>query len=283
MMLVRQIKTRRAAKLLVSALLLGGTVDAASAQSRFEGHYRASLAGLPIGSGTWIVDFADDSYTMAVSGHASGLLKAFSTGDGKAAVRGLLSGTKLAPTSYAITVHTRTRKDEVKMTFAGGNVKEVEVEPPVDPDPARVPLTERQKRGVLDPITVGIVPAAAAGGVGPEVCRQTANVFDGRMRFDLALSYKRMEKVKTEKGYEGQAVVCTVTYQPLGGHNPERGAIKFLRNSRDMELWFAPVAGTKFVAMYRIIVPTILGPAMLEATRFNSTPRPAHAGSASRT
>jgi hypothetical protein len=242
--------------------------DPAAAQSKLEAHYRVTLAGLPLGSGAWVIDIADDRYTMAASGQVSGFLKAFSSGEGTAAVRGTIQGTRFATGGYAMNIKTRNKLDEVRMSFAGGALKELSVEPPVEPDPKTVPLTEAHKRGIVDPISAGVVPSAGAGGVGAEACQRTIPVFDGRQRYDLAMSFKRMDRVKAERGYEGPAVVCAVSYVPVGGHDPERSGIKFLRDNRGMEMWFVPIPGTRFLAMYRVVLPTLLGNAVLDATRF---------------
>ena len=42
-----------------------------------------------------------------------------------------------------------------------------------------------------------------------------------------------------------------------------------------MEVWFAPIAGTRVLVPYRVTVPTPLGTAMLEATQFIAAPRAA--------
>jgi hypothetical protein len=254
--------------------------DAAAAQSKLEAHYRVTLAGLPLGSGAWVIDIAEDRYTMAASGQVSGFLKAFSSGEGTAAVRGTIQGTRLATGGYAMNIKTRNKNDEVRMGFAGGALKELSVEPPVEPDPKIVPLTEAHKRGIIDPISAGVVPAPGPGGVGPEACQRTIPVFDGRQRYDLAMSFKRMDRVKSERGYEGPAVVCAVAYVPVGGHDPERSGIRFLRDNRGMEMWFAPIAGTRFLAMYRVVLPTLLGNAVLNATRFVTVARPARPATA---
>jgi uncharacterized protein DUF3108 len=263
--------------LAASFVVLAGT---AAAEGKLEAHYRVTLAGLPIGGGAWVIDVADDRYTMAASGHVSGVLRAFSSGEGTAAVRGTIQGTRLGPSGYAMHIKSRNKVDEVRMGLVGGALKELEVEPPVEPDPSHVPLTEAHKRGILDPISAGMIPAAGASGLGPEACQRTLPVFDGRQRYDLALGYKRTERVKAERGYDGPALVCSVAYRPLGGHDPERQAIKFLRDNRDLEIWFAPIAGTRFLGVYRIVVPTLLGSAVLNATRFVSTPRTSRAGTA---
>jgi hypothetical protein len=262
------------------AAALAALTSPAAADGKLEAHYRVTLAGLPLGGGAWVIDVADDRYTMAASGQVSGVLKAFSSGEGTAAVRGTIQGTRMALSRYAMHIRTRNKVDEVRMTVAGGALKELAVEPPVEPNPDHPPVTEAHKRGFLDPISVGMIPAAGANGMGPEACQRTLAVFDGRQRYDLVLAFKRMDRVKAERGYDGPALVCSVTYRPLGGHDPERQAIKWLRDNRDLEMWFAPIAGTRFLGMYRIVVPTLLGSAVLNATRFVSTPRSSRAGAA---
>lgn len=259
--------------------LAGVSTTGAQAQGKLEAHYRVTLGGLPIGSGAWVIDLADDHYTMAASGQATGILKAFSSGDGAAAVRGAIAGSKLAPATYAINVRTPSKVDQVRMAIAAGSVKELSVEPPVHPDARRIPVTDAHRRGVLDPVSAGMVPSAGNNGLGPEACNRTLPIFDGRQRFDLALSYKRMDRSQAEKGYDGPVLVCAVKYVPLGGYEPEKAATRFLRDSDDMEMWFAPIAGTRFLAMYRITIPTMIGSAVLEASRFVTTAKTSRSGS----
>lgn len=272
---------RRFALLAGSLALAGGSAGAAQAQGRLEAHYQVTLAGFPIGSGAWTIDVADDHYTMTASGQATGVLRAFSSGDGAAAVRGSIAGPRLLPATYAINVRSRNKLDAVRMALANGAVKDLSVEPlPNALDPQRVPLTDAHKRGVIDPVSAGMVPSAGAGGLGPEACNRTLPIFDGRQRFDLALSYKRMDRSQAEKGYDGPVLVCAVNYVPLGGYEPEKPATRFLRDTRDMEMWFAPVAGTRFLAMYRLTIPTMIGTAVLEANRFVTTAKTSRSGAA---
>ncbi len=91
--------------------------------------------------------------------------------------------------------------------------------------------------------------AGTADPVNPEACRTGAGIFDGRMRYDLKLDFKRMETVKAEKGYRGPVVVCALYFTPLAGYIPDRPVIKYLAGQRNIEIAFAPIAGT------RILVP----------------------------
>ena len=116
--------------------------------------------------------------------------------------------------------------------------------------------------------------------VSPEACNRTVPVFDGRLRYDLKLAHKRMERVKADKGYEGPVVVCALYFAPIAGYIPDRPAIKYLIAQRDMEVWLAPIAGTRVVVPFRFSVPTPLGLGVLEATQFISLAQPPRAASA---
>jgi hypothetical protein len=173
--------------------------------------------------------------------------------------------------SYAVNLSMQDKPDDIRMSLSGGTVKELAVEPPTPPAPDRVPITDAHVHGVMDPLTAGLISVASPGDVlTPEACRRTLPIFDGRQRYDLELSFKRMERVRAEHGYQGPAVVCMATYRAIAGHRAERAAIKNLEQSREMEIALAPIAGTRVLAPFRLSIPTMLGPAVLQATQFAS-------------
>jgi hypothetical protein len=245
----------------------------AKAQGKLDAHYVASLAGVPIGKGGWVIDVGDDQFTAAATGMTTGLLRVFATGDGKGASRGTVRGDNLTPTLFVSAINNDKRVEELKMVMSGGNIKELTVEPPTTPNPDRIPLTDAHRRGVTDPLSASLIRVPGNGDpVGPEACRRTLPVFDGRMRFDLQLSYKRIDKVQV-KGYQGPVAVCGVQFLPVAGYVPERPAIKYLVAQTDIEIWLAPVAGTRLVVPFKISIPTPLGRGVLEATQFVATAR----------
>ena len=108
-------------------------------------------------------------------------------------------------------------------------------------------------------------------------------MFDGRLRYDLLSEFKRIETVKTDRGYEGPVVVCALYFQPISGYVPDRPAIKYLSALRDAEVWMAPISGTRFVVLYRFSVPTPIGLGVLQATQFVSVARPPRSTAAVKT
>jgi hypothetical protein len=255
-----------------------GTPQTASAESKLEARYVASVAGIPLGSGTWIVDVGDNRYLAAASGSTTGLLRVFLGGQGTSAARGILSGGRLVSSTYAATINTQDASTSVRLTIADGNVKDSKVDPPVDHDPERVPLTRDHEQGVLDPMTASLIRAPGTGSpLTPEACNRTLPVFDGRRRYDLKLAFKRMDKVHAEHGYAGAAVVCSVGFEPLAGHIPSRTAIKYLMKQHDIEVWLAPIGATRVLVPFHAEGPTPIGKAVLEATQFVSVAMPSPA------
>jgi hypothetical protein len=255
--------------------------EAAHAQGRLEGRYIVSLAGITIGQGGWAIDIWDDQYRAAANGMTTGILRVFASGEGTGAAQGYVNGGNIIPSSYAATITADKKTEELRIVLNGGTVKEYSVDPPSQPYPDRIPITEAHRRGVTDPMSAALMHVSGAGEImSPDACNRTLPIFDGRLRYDLTLSFKRMETVKAEKGYEGPVVVCAVYFTPLGGYIPNRPAIKYLIAQRDMEVWLAPIAGTRVVVPFRMVVPTPLGTGVLEATQFVSSPQPPGAASA---
>jgi hypothetical protein len=266
----------------VTVCLFGGD---SCAQGKLDARYTASLAGVPIGKGAWVIEIGDDQFTAAASGMTTGLLRVFASGQGNAASRGTARGDNLAPTVFVSTITNDQRIEELRMVLSAGTIKDLVLEPPASPNPDRIPLTDAHRRGVIDPLSAGLMRVSGNGDpVSPEACRRTIPVFDGRMRFDLQLSFKRVERVQAQKGYQGPVAVCAVQFMPLAGYVPDRPAIKYLIAQRDMEIWLAPIAGTRIVVPFRVSLPTPLGQGVLEATQFiaAATTRPSPATAAAR-
>lgn len=263
---------------LAGGVAFAAAVASAHAQSKLEARYTASLAGIPLGTGSWVIDIASDQYTSVASGRTTGLVRVISDGSGSSGARGAIQGASLLPTTYASSTVSDRRSDDVRMTLRAGTVKDISVEPPTPPSPDRVPVTEAHRKGVSDPMSAAIMPVAGNGDVlTPDACKRKLAIFDGRQRADIDLVFKRMDRVHADKGYQGPVVVCTVLYTPIAGHRPERPAIKYLAETREMEMWLAPIAGTRLVVPFRFSVPTPFGMGVLQANYFVTSAMPTQA------
>jgi hypothetical protein len=258
-----------------AAALLWLSPQGAFAQGRLEAQYEASLSGIAVGKGSWAIEIGDDQFSASAQGGTSGLLKAFSGGTGTGASQGRIVNGSMVATSYVATTVTSKKAETIRLVLANGGVKEfaIDPEPPVDAD--RIVVTDAHRKNVLDPMTGSMIRVPGNGEVlTPEACRTGAGIFDGRLRYDLKLDYKRMETVKAERGYHGAAVVCAVYFTPVAGYIPDRPVIKWLATQRNIEIAFVPIAGTRILVPFRMTIPTPFGPAMLEATNFVTTAAP---------
>jgi hypothetical protein len=249
--------------------------QAALAQGRLDAQYEATLSGIPVGKGAWAIEIGDDTFTASAQGGTAGLLKAFSGGTGSGASQGRVINGALVANAYVATTTTQRKSETIRMVLANGGVKDFSIDPapPVDPD--RIVVTDAHRKSVLDPMTGSMLRVAGNGEVlSPESCRTGAGIFDGRMRYDLKLDYKRMETVKAERGYHGPALVCAVYFTPVAGYIPDRPVIKYLATERRIEIAFVPIAGTRVLVPFRMTIPTPFGLAMLEATSFVTTAMP---------
>ncbi len=171
--------------------------EAASAQGRLDANYEASLAGIPVGKGTWTIEIGDDVFSASAQGGSAGLLKAFSGGCGSGASQGRIVNGALVANSYVATTTTSKKSETIRLTMANGGVKDFSIDPvpPVDAD--RIVVTDAHRKNVLDPMTGSMIRVPGAGELlTPDACRTGTGVFDGRLRYDLKLDYKRMENVQ---------------------------------------------------------------------------------------
>ena len=170
----RRLLAARAAVVAVSA--------GAQAQSKLEARYAVSLAGIPLGTGTWVIDITGDQYTAVASGRTTGLVKLIANGSGSAGSRGAFQGASVASSGYMANTISDKKTDEVRMMLRGGVVKEVMAEPPLEPSPDRVPVTEAHRKGVIDPMSAGADAGRRQGRAcsTPEACKRKLAIFDGR-------------------------------------------------------------------------------------------------------
>jgi len=249
----------------------------AAAQGRLEAEYEASLGALVIGKGAWVVDIGDEQFTATVAAATAGVLKSLGSGNGTGTSNGRVVSGQLVPANYLSTINYGPKNETIRITLNGGNVKDSSIEPvpPVHPD--RILVTDAHRRNVLDPMTGSLLRVGGSGDpLSPDACNnKTVSIFDGRMRYDLKLDFKRIEQVKAAKGYQGAAVACAVSFAPIAGYVPDRYAIKYLVAQKNMEIWFAPIAGTRVLAPFRIVIPTPLGTGTIEATKFVSAQKTA--------
>lgn len=262
---------------LILGLVLCGHGAPAQAETRLNAHFAISMIGVAIGQISWTADFGATAYTTAASGKASGALSMLVKGEGRVATRGTIDGDGLAPAFFSSNVTDDDGTVGLQMTFENRAVKTLRSNEPAPKDKDRIPVTDADRRGVADPLSAMLMVAPPGeGGLLPAHCARTLAVFDGQRRYNLALSFKRLDMLKVEHGYAGPVLVCAVVLKPISGYRAASPLVKYVGGRQGMEIWFAPITGTSIVAPVRLVMPTLIGTLEIAADRFEiSTPEPA--------
>jgi hypothetical protein len=230
--------------------------------------YDISLLGVPIGSATMSGEVDSAQYSLAIQAKLTGLVGLATGGRGAGTAVGSIRNAKVLPSTFAVTSAAGDDQRTVRMSLPGGSVKSVEILPPLEEKPDRVPVNDTHKRGVLDPIGAMVMPlAAGVSPTDPSACNRTLPVFDGAARFDIKLSFGGVRKIEKD-GYRGDVLVCKARYVPIAGHRTERKATKFMAENKDIDVWLAPIGNSGFLAPYRVSIRTMIGTTVLQASRF---------------
>ncbi len=259
--------SRTAALGALAWLIVGAFGSFADAQTRLKAHYSLSMTGVSIGQIVWLAAIGDQRFTTSANGKASGVLSVLVNGEGSVDVRGTIADGRLSPRFFTSKIADDEGNAELRMTFEDGVVKELVAQAP-PPGAGRLPVTDADRRGVTDPLSAMLIPAGDDALV-PSNCNHVLSIFDGRRRYDLTLSYKRTDKVTLERSYSGPVLVCGVVLKPIAGYRADSTLVKYVAGRRDMELWFAPVAGTPVLAPIRVVMPTLVGTLDIQADQFD--------------
>ncbi|HUO54314.1 MAG TPA: DUF3108 domain-containing protein [Rhodoblastus sp.] len=261
------------------ALFLGALAASASAAGAAEAEnmradYRVSLIGVPIGVAVANASVAQSHYKVALNVKLTGVAAWISNLRMALASSGDVGPSGLSPSGYATIASNSRETRTLRMAMSDRSVRQVQYSPAWDDsrNPERVPLTEADKRDIIDPLSAFIMPAPEGrGAVGPAACNRRVPVFDGYTRFDVMLDYVGVKEVTT-KGYSGPVTVCSARYIPIAGHKPSNQATQFMAENRDMNIWLAPVPNMPLVVPYRVSLKTMAGTAVIEAAELRFTP-----------
>lgn len=250
-------------------MLVSACFSSASAQGQFDARYTLSVNSIPLGTFTWRAQIGASDYSTSAVGRASGIFSMLLNGEGTASVKGIVKDGRLQAANYTSAFTRDKEKAGVLMLVDAGRVRDLKIEE-TDPDTDRVPVTDAHKQDIADPLTALLIPAPAGDPVAAAGCERKLSIFDGRRRFDLALSFRRNDKAMPEKGYTGPALVCAVKFTPIAGHRASSPLLTFLIEGRDIEIWFVPVAGTRALAPVRLSIASGIGIMLLRADQFET-------------
>lgn len=256
----RHASRRGPCAVLVAVALVASTAPAAAGSS-VVASYELTLAGLPLASFAVGAELRDNAYVIHGDMQASRVVRIVSKISGWSKSSGVLGEDGVKPEGFRLLVKWGGDRTTIRLGFNGKRVETVDVAPPPDKGPNRVPLTAKDRIGVIDPFSAVLMPIPEGELSGETACARRLPIFDGRYRYDLVLSHKRTIAAQ-EQGARA-LYVCRIKYVPLAGHKPKREQTAFWKDRDDIEIWLAPERRTGMMVPHRVVLPTPLGDALL--------------------
>jgi hypothetical protein len=230
--------------------------------------YKLRYAGVEVGQLEVTSSNSGKNYSLSGTGKVSVLFGAV-TWTGSSSVSGTIEGGTPVPSSYAFDWSNRKKSGAIKMRYKDRTAEKIDVAPPPEPHPDVVPLKPAHKSGALDPISA-VLMLTKADGRAP--CDRRVNVFDGKNRYDIVLSYKRTMRIPsaTPGDTAELAQVCRAVYEPIAGHRDNDTTRKNAAN-RDVEVVMRRVPGSELLIPYSVTVPTAWGTGSMVTERIDVT------------
>ncbi len=245
---------------------LAGPAPAHASASSLRITYAARLAGVRIGTGVLSANLDGTRYTATMSARTSSVGRLVSQGQGEAVSRGVFGRSLAVPVSYDLSASEEDLTNVVRMRLSRGDIAELSAEPPLSEHPNRVAVRAQHRRDVVDPVSALLMPVPnAESAMGPAACDRTIPLFDGRQRYDLALSFVRMEQIQFGNG---QAAVCRLRYRPIAGHRSNRRVNQELAANTNIFVWLSQVGDAALVAPVRMEVGLNFGTLSIQALDF---------------
>jgi hypothetical protein len=262
-------RTVSACSSLVAVLLVMTLAIAPAAAEIIAARYAVTLVGFRIGEASARGAVSAAAYRVALDAHLTGLAEWLAHMRIALASSGEIRRGNVLPNAYATTAASERDTRTVRMALNAGNVRAVDISPPLEDESIRIPVSSAEKRNVLDP-TSALIMAVPAGEplVGPAACNRTLQIYDGVVRFDLMMSYTGTRDV-TAIGYNGPVSVCAVRYKPIAGHRYDSRSTRFMAQNHDIEVWLAPIERAHVVIPFHIGLRTMAGMATVDAVELH--------------
>ena len=252
---------------LVIFTAFGPPVTAQEQPAQASGAYTITLAGIKVGDFYFHSKHKKRSYTFFGDARFSAFLGTVKwKGVGNAS--GEIRGSTFVPHQYTYKFRaSRKKKGSLKINFKDGNVSKITMQPNKPPSRKAVPVRPDHLNRVFDPLSAMM---ALSAGSGPQPCGRKISIFDGKLRFDLALRYHRRAALPRSRGQRDTdfATVCRVQFIPVAGHKNNKTTRKMAAN-RGIEVWFRHVPAGNMYVPHEIRVPTPFGHVLLRARRLN--------------
>ncbi len=223
--------------------------------------------GITMGTMDMDATLRGDAYHVVSNMQTSGVVNAFWQSEIQATASGKLGAKGFQPGLYdSYDAGHAGRKQQVSLSYDGGT-------PKLYADPVYATTGFEVKpddtRSTLDPLSAVTFIFSGVSTSSANPCAVTAPVFDGRRRYDIAMSKVRDVDIRMDNGlYQGKGVECEVRYRQLAGFRPN--VLKARESFPLIHAWFvsfpSTVTGRDYTVPVRVWADTKYGVLAMLAT-----------------
>ncbi len=248
-------------------ILTTGGLSALAGETTVRATYNITA---PIGSGKFHFASSQDGARYKMKGSAD--FKAFLgfyNWNSAIASNGYIHSYKPRPNIYAFNARAGKKSERIRLDFSPSGVKKVRAIPPTKQSAKRIKVTKAHLRNVVDPLSAVLTFTDQAPSLtnGTKACNRSIQIFDGRHRFNVKMSFKRKAYAKLSNGKSRTAFVCRAKYRPVSGHKMNK-SVSYMSKSNGMEIWLVPLPKVKMYVPYKMVIPIIIGTAYAELASF---------------
>lgn len=200
-----------------AASAAGATGNAAVSDRRILVRWTITWGGLPIYKAKFRTEISDGRYTAEFDARSTGVVEALAKNRTFWRSTGRVDGAVMVPEKmHQRYLMKRGGYRTVTMEWTPSGDISTRIEPP-EPKNKRKAVPAEMHRGTVDPLTALLNGLVAPRGGPP--CKYEADLFEGRRRIDIRLSFHRYGKALRVKGHKlpRKATVCRLHAERVAG------------------------------------------------------------------
>jgi hypothetical protein len=215
--------------------------SSAAPTSSLEVAFELYAGGIPFGHAAMTAHVEGNDYKAISTLETKGIVNALWQSKIETSTSGKFTLGRLQPNLYdSFSQNRSTPRRQVTLTF-GPDGPKMASSPPY-PD-NKYPVSNELQKDTLDPLSAGLFLVTNLASAGQKDCAGVAPIFDGRRRYDVAISYLKTSNIRMDNGlYAGPAQVCQIHYRQIAGYSQE--VIEKNKKFPDIFAWVVAVNGT---------------------------------------
>lgn len=174
--------------------------------------------GITLGKVDMDAKFTGGKYHVASNLETSGVVNVFWKSQIQATSSGILEKKVMEPTLYdSFYTGHNAKNQEVSLTYENGEPIRLYANPayPV----TGYEVKPEEKKGTYDPLSAVVFIASGVGAEPGNPCSVKAPVFDGRRRYNIALTKVKATTINMDNGlYNGPGFECAIEYKQISGY-----------------------------------------------------------------